>query len=742
MTLICQTATAMIIAVATVATAQQRDSTTRRSRQLPLVEVIGKQSGLSRIPGSGTFLSSAQLKAINPRDPGQALRTIPGLLVRDEEGLGLRPNIGIRGLNPTRSAKVLLLEDGIPVTIAPYGDNATYYHPPIERFDRIEVLKGSGQIRYGPQTIGGVINYLTPVLSGGWKGRITATIGNHHTRDLAGRAEARIGAAAVGLDGLRKNGAGARENIGSQLTEFGAKIALPVGPNQSLTWRANYYTERSRVTYSGLTEAEFAANPRQNPFSNDSMLLDRWATDLTHRLAISDRVSLSTAAYGYLVSRDWWRQSSTSAQRPNDASDPRCGGLANLSTTCGNEGRLRDYLVWGVEPRLKAQYRLGPLPVVAEFGVRLHHERQVRRQINGGSPNARQAGSADDANAGLKEDNLRNNVALSAYLQQRFQIGRIGVTPGLRLEQVYYQRANRLIGPTLPDTVIGETSLTTVIPGLGMTWLPADRLTLFAGVHRGFSPPRTEDIIDNSGHTVNLAAESSWNYEVGVRAGFGATGSFEATYFRMDFSNQVVPASVAGGAGAALTSAGATRHAGLELAAHAELSRIAMTRIPIEIGTAYTYLPTARYHGPRFVFVGSTPKDGIGKVFASQDASQSRERVSVTGHRLPYASVHLATAWAAIQPGRRTRVRVDVVATGAMFADPVNTTVRSPDGQQGPLAGSAIWNLGVWREFPTIRAELSVAIRNVFDRLYVVDRSRGLLPGLSRTVTIGVSREF
>ena len=94
----------------------------------------------------------------------EALRKVPGVFARDEEGFGLRPNLGIRGLNPTRSSKVLLLEDGIPITYAPYGDNATYYHPPVERFDHIEVLKGSGQILFGPHTVGGVINYITPAV--------------------------------------------------------------------------------------------------------------------------------------------------------------------------------------------------------------------------------------------------------------------------------------------------------------------------------------------------------------------------------------------------------------------------------------------------------------------------------------------------------------------------------------------------------------------------------------------------
>lgn len=717
---------------------QLQDSTPRRRpATLPLVQVIGGQSALGRVPGSAAVLDARQLQAIRPRDAGEALRSVPGVFPREEEGLGLRPNISIRGLNPTRSSKVLLLEDGIPFTIAPYGDNATYYHPPIDRFDRIEILKGSGQILYGPQTIGGVINYLTPEISGGWTGRLTTTTGNRGYLNLAGRGEAAIGPATVRIDLLRKQGAGARDNVGSRLTDLGAKVVTRLGRDQALTWRAGYYSERSRVTYSGLTEAEFAAAPRQNPFRNDSMFLDRWATSAAHRISLSDRAAITTTAYGYLVSRDWWRQSSNSGQRPNDGSDPGCGGLVNLSTTCGNEGRLRDYAVWGIEPRLRAQYQLGSIPVVADLGFRFHGERQERRQVNGDSPNARAVGLATNPNSGLKEDNLRANLAYSGYLQQRLQVGRLGITPGIRAEHVRFRRTNRL--PTEPLT--GRTQLTAIIPGLGLAWLPADPITLFAGVHRGFAPPRTEDLIDNAGKTVELEAETSWNYEAGVRASLGRGGRLEATLFRMDFGNQVIPSSLAGGAGATLTSAGATRHLGLELAANANLARV-LGGLHLEVGFAYTYLPIARFEGERFVFVGTTGEDGIGEVFAGQNGGGTRERVSVTGRRLPYAPTHLLTASVAVVPRAGSRVRVEVVGSSRMFGDALNTTTLSADGQQGRLASYAVWNATVAQELQPLRLELFLAIKNLFDRTYVVDRSRGILPGLPRTVSLGATRSF
>ena len=137
--------------------AVQITSTLEPGRFSEAMSVVGTRIGdstatLRRLPGVITVVDAATLTSSRVFTATEALRKVPGVNVRDEEGFGLRPNIGIRGLNPTRSTKVLLLEDGVPFTIAPYGDNASYYHPPIERFESVEVLKGSGQIAYGPVT--------------------------------------------------------------------------------------------------------------------------------------------------------------------------------------------------------------------------------------------------------------------------------------------------------------------------------------------------------------------------------------------------------------------------------------------------------------------------------------------------------------------------------------------------------------------------------------------------------------
>jgi Fe(3+) dicitrate transport protein len=711
--------------------------------QLPAVEVIGRPEALGAIPGSGSILDSETLTQSRVFTTNEALRKVPGTLVRDEEGFGLRPNIGIRGLNPTRSTKVLLLEDGIPFTLAPYGDNGAYYHPPVDRFDHIEVLKGSGQILFGPQTIGGVINYVTPSSPTRTGGFLTLAPGNRDYLNGHLRLGLPWGNSGWLFDYVRKQGDGARDNIGSRLNDVNLKTTISLGTGHSLNLRGNYYSEDSRVTYSGLTEAEFVADPRQNPFQNDSMLLDRWGASAAHRWALGETSTLTTTAYGYLVSRDWWRQSSFSTQRPNDASDPDCGGIANLNTTCGNEGRLRDYTVWGVEPRLRLTHGLLGILSQADLGIRAHFEDQDRRQVNGDTPTSRTPGGADDVNSGLREDNNRQNQAYSAFLQNRVFIGDWSFTPGVRVEHVRYQRTNHLPVEGNPNGVSGRTTLTEVIPGFGVTYSAGAATSLFAGIHRGFAPPRTEDIISNTtGGVVELDAELSWNYEVGIRSRVHSGAQLEATLFRMDFANQIIPASLAGGSGATLTSAGETLHQGLELAARLDGGALFGSNHNLYLRGAYTYLPTARFEGSRFVYVGTGGSDVVGKVYNEQDAAATRTQVSVIGNRLPYAPEHLFSATLGFAAPFGLDTRIEAVYVGPQFGDALNTSVTVPDGQQGRLGGYTIWNVAVNYTVKPLRTTVFVTAKNLFDKVYVADRVRGIIPGSPRLVHAGFTQRF
>lgn len=675
-------------------------------------EVAGSHERLRRIPGSVDIVERETLDTGRVFTTNEALRKIAGVHVRDEEGFGLRPNIGIRGLNPTRSTKVLLLEDGIPLAYAPYGDNASYYHPPIERFERIEVFKGGAQIGYGPQTIAGLINYITPAPPSRSAGSVTVAGGNRgYFNGHAGYGNT-IGHTGFLFDYMRKQGDGARENVHSKLNDINAKLVSTVGGTQAWTFRGNYYSEDSNITYSGLRDDEYRANPRANPFKNDFFSIDRYGTSATHAYAVNGNLALSTNIYFTSFRRHWWRQSSNSAQRPNDASDPNCGSMANLDTTCGNEGRLRQYYTWGVEPRFRIHHRVFRAASEADFGVRLHFERQDRRQENGETPTAR--------SGALVESNVRLNQAYSTFVQNRFLFGAWTVTPGLRIEHVRFERTNRLANAGVGAT--GDTELTQLISGLGISHTEGERVTVFGGVHRGFAPPRTEDIITNQGGIVDLDPELSWNYEVGARATLVPGLSLDSTFFRMDYENQIVPASLAGGIGATLTNGGTTLHQGLEVSGRIDSAPLLDPVHNAYLRIAYTYAPVARFTGLRLSNISGL------------------QNVSVSGNRLPYAPAHLLTVAVGYAHPLGLDVVLEAVHTSHQFGDDLNTVAPTPDGQRGLIPTYTVWNAAV--DYNIGRATMFLAVKNLLDDLFIVDRSRGILPGSPRLVQAGAKVRF
>ncbi|HKZ02185.1 MAG TPA: TonB-dependent receptor [Pyrinomonadaceae bacterium] len=667
---------------------------------------------LERIPGSIDIIYAEVLQNSRALTSSEILRKVAGVNLRDEDGFGLRPNIGIRGLNPTRSTKVLLLEDGIPLTYAPYGDNASYYHPPIDRFESIEVLKGSGQILYGPQTIGGVVNYITPAPPGKREGLITLIGGNRHYFNGHLRYGDTVGNTGLLFGFTRKQGKGSRENVQSGLNDLNFKSVTAFTPRQAVTFKFNYFGEDSNVGYSGLREDEFRANPRQNPFRNDFFYGDRVGASVSHAFVFSSDVILTTNLYGSYFRRHWWRQSSNSNERPNDAADTLCGGMINLNSTCGNQGRLRRYLFAGIEPRLRITKTLFGLRNETDLGFRVHFEDQERRQKNGERPDSR--------DGVLVENNERRNQAYSAFIQNRFVFPHVTITPGLRIEHIRYRRTNRLLGVT------GKTDLTQLMPGIGVSYAPAAKLTLFAGLHRGFAPPRTEDLVNNTtGGTIDLDSELSWNYEAGARTTPHPAFRLEATFFRMDYQNQIVPASLAGGIGSTFTNGGQTLHQGIELSAALDTATILRRRYNFYLRGAYTFLPVADFRGVRFSNVPGFSK------------------TSVTGNRLPYAPKQLLTSRIGYAHSGGIDSFLEVVYVGSQFAEDLNRIDPiTANGQTGLIPSYTIWNATANYKIEKLRSTLFITAKNLFDRLYIADRARGILPGPQRGLQAGLTVRF
>ena len=702
----------LLAALSTLAVAQPTppaEGATSAGVMLQAVTVLG--AGADSVAGSAQVIDAETLEASRVLTTNEALRKA-GINVRDEEGFGLRPNIGIRGQNPTRSTKTLLLEDGLPLAYGPYGDNASYYHPPIERFDRIEVMKGAATTLYGPQTLAGVINYITPAPTEALSSALSLAAGQRDYVNAHGHVSGRN----LRLDLSHKEGDGARDNTSSRLQDVNLKGRFELAPGQQLTLRANRYEEDSQVTYSGLTDAELRNfGPRYNPFKNDQFNAYRLGASATHEWQLAEQAQLQTSLYTARFSRDWWRQSSTTTDGQCGAAftTARLNGEAVDVDSCNSaQGRLRDYTTSGIEPRLTLGHRLFGVEQQLQTGLRAHIETQDRVQEN--------AASATGRSGTVVERNERNTEAYALFAQNELRYGAFRVTPGLRLENIHAERRNRLNGAE------GKTELTEWIPSLAASYQLADGQSLFAGVHKGFAPPRTEDLIGNDGVAVDVDSESSVNAELGWRGRPLPGLRVEIVAFRNDFSRQIAVGSIAGGS--TPLAVGETLFEGIELHGRADFRRLlALEAHNPFVELAYTWLPTAE------------SQSAFRRVDNGQPVAGSAD-----GRRLPYAPRHLLTGTLGYAFWGTVEARLEAVYIGAQFSDFANTeqAPANGNGQIGKLDSSLIWNAALNVAVPAYPVTLFVAAKNLGNEADIVDRTRGIQTNAPRSVQAGLSVEF
>ncbi len=580
----------------------------------PQVDVIGrKPSLLNRIPGSANIITEASLKNSKPITGNEMFKKVTGINVVDEEGAGLRANIGMRGLDPDRSRNVLMMEDGVPIALAPYGEPEMYYTPAIDRMKSIEVLKGSGSILYGPQTVGGVINYITndPPLDPTFAISLRGGDGNYFT----GQAGYGTTVDNVGFQlGILHKQADKLGITRFDINDLTAKIGFQISEKSRIGIKLAYYDENSNSTYVGLTQNMY---DNEEYFTivapNDELDIRRYSANIIHDYFFSDNAFLRTTVYGYTTTRNWLRQDFSRTPISNgtgvvwgDTSVTR-GAIYMRNSTANRD---RQFEVAGVEPRVHYSYNIGNIRNELDGGIRFHYERAFEQRIDGQS--------ADAKSGNLREDEIRTGYAQSLFVQNRFFLSRdLTIIPGLRLENFIYERNIFRIN-YIDTSITNNDNIFALVPGFGINYNFEDNYSVFAGVHRGYAPPRIKDAITNDGQALNLDAELSWNYELGVRANLASLLNIELTGFLLDFSNQIIPVSVSsGGSGTGLVNGGETMHLGVEGGVRFELHKIIRTNYQLSL-SAYSTFVNSTYSGDRFITINN-------------------QIVNINGNELPYA---------------------------------------------------------------------------------------------------------
>ena len=691
------------------------------------VRVIGEAAdALQKIPGSGQLLTKKDLDRAQPQDISELLRRVPGLVVRQEQGAGLRLDISVRGLDGTRSRRVLVLEDGVPAAINPYGEPDLYYSPPFERVRGVEVVKGSGSVLFGPQTIGGVVQLLTHAPPDSRRVYVWMNGGAPGQFELLGRYGDAWGDVRYIAQVFGKRGDGVRGES-YYATDAFAKVAVPVSARSELTAKIGFHDEAASSTDVGLTRAMFDRDPRRPtiaPF--DQVHVMRVDGSVQHRLWLGEGVTLDTLAYVTSTSRTWRRQDYDRIPQRGFTYERVVGDpsqdLGAIYFRDTNTVRDRRYSVIGVEPRLSYRFTTGRVEHALEAGARFLTETANRQQRRGETP-------LSEAGA-LLSDEENGTLAIAGYVQDRIAFTEnLLVTPGIRIEYASSKRSiRRAIVETVPEDIAkdvaieGTSSFFQPIPGLGLV-LGTPRLHGFGGLHLGFAPPRLANAIRDDGADEQLSAERAIHYEAGLRTAPWRFLRAEGTFFLSNFENQIIPATRAGEVTTDLVNGGRTRHVGGEASVRFEMGRAFALPVAVDLFASYTALSAT--------FLGG------------EADAQKPPAKRLDGKTLPYAPQHSASAVIDVEHPIGLGAQASWTFVGPQFSDELNTKEIDVTGRTGAIPAYQVLDFNLRYRHEGTGLGATLAVKNALDEIYVVSRRPdGIFPAGFRQIVGSVSWRY
>ena len=704
------------------------------------VTMTGGNTGVINMPGSAHYISPKEMGKFNYNDINRTLRTIPGINLQEEDGFGLRPNIGMRGTGVERSSKITVMEDGILMAPAPYAAPAAYYFPTVGRMNAVEVAKGSTQIKYGPFTTGGAINFISTQIPTELSGKVNlfassfglrtigASLGDSY--DNFGFVVETFQSAADGFKEL-DNGGETGYDKKDYLAKFRVNTNSDAKVYQSLTFKAGQTDETSDETYLGLTTDDFQDNPirRYSGSQVDQMNTEQSQFSLTHIIRPLQFMDITTTAYRNDFKRNWYK-----LDKVRSAIDGSAIGISSvlddpitnfeeyniiIGTSSINDNALlvkannREYYSQGIQTLIGFQFKTGNLSHDIEMGVRVHKDQVDRFQwvddyrMSDGVMELTNSGVP-----GMESNRVSTANAVATHIQYKLSSNKLTVIPGLRYENIRLERLN--YGSEDPerngtDLSTRENQTGVVIPGLGVDYKMNESVSVFGGIHRGFSPPSSSE---------DTEPEKSVNYELGTRLN-GTAFSGQAVLFFNDYSNLLgSDLAAAGGAGSNdLFNGGDVNALGLELQLSYDILANYNSKWSLPLMLVYTYTDAE--------FRNSFESDfeGWGTVTA--------------GDNLPYLAKNQFSFSAGLESDK---IRVNI---SSKYMDEMRTVAGQGEIQNG-FATDSYLVIDVSSEY-LISREVSVfgSIKNITDQSYIVARRpAGLRPGLPRAFTLGMKAQF
>lgn len=518
--------------------------------------IFGTKEDLFTQTGSGYLIEHDLIETHGYADINQALKQVPGVYLRTEDGYGLFPNISLRGVDPGRMSKLTYMEDGILAAPASYSAPSAYYTPTMGRMSSLEVLKGSSQIQHGPHTTGGVINYISTPIPYEQSSYIRLSYGSDNDSRLhlwnGDRVDTDMGQFGYLVetyyretDGFKQIDSTAGFDAAGRDTGFqnhDSMVKLSWSPNtekrQYFELKTGYMDKDANETYLGLSSGDFASNPnrRYAASRDDNIDTQHFRNYLRYSFDLNDRATLSATAYYNAFNRNWYKlkeikdiDSDGDGVIDSTPTVKLYQALAGIGegkplevlqgTRAGQyeyRNNNRAYIAKGLQATLDWNIEAAEVTHELRIGARLHKDnvRRFQEDVQYFQDSNGDIDSIVSDGPGSGGNRLQESEATAIFIEDSIRLGQLSIVPGLRYERIDYSYTSfESNGDNLP-TDSASRVLDVFAPGVGVSYQTDENTTLFAGIYRGFSVPGPRAAARPGRE---LDSETSLSFESGVR---------------------------------------------------------------------------------------------------------------------------------------------------------------------------------------------------------------------------------
>ncbi|MEP7170187.1 MAG: TonB-dependent receptor [Bacteroidota bacterium] len=536
-------------------------------------------------------------------NPREILGRIPGSNYSETEGGGFPANgIALRGLRPTQSIEIQTRQNGYNIAADLYGYPETYYVPPLEALEKIEVIRGAASLQFGPQ-FGGIINYVVrdgpedkPI-----EVNVQQTGGSYSFYNSFGSVGGTVQKINYTAFVQYKSTQGYRPN--SDVSQISGFAKVEYRASEKFKVGLEYSILRNRIHMAGgLDDIQFNKDPGISTRARNWLRSPWNIIVLTSTYKFSDRTQLSLKSSFNTSARELiWRNEDGGIQTPDSISP-------FTDTFVPREVEHEDFKSLTNELRFLTRYKLLGNEHTLVAGFRYFQGGMKRQE---GGPGSVDSDFDMKLYGGIWENDLDFTTRnFAPYFENTFHIGkRLSVTPGFRFEYIRSSAKGYITDPDNEAIVHANLYQYWNLPlaGLGIQYKTTNTTNIYANISEAYEPTNYSALSPLGGTSLvdpDLKDVSGYNADMGWRGRIKEFLNFDVGVFYMTFDDEIgieLRQDIIGNPYTYITNVGKAVHKGIET--YVELNPLKALTKDLGIGNisffnSYSYILATYVDGP------------------------------------------------------------------------------------------------------------------------------------------------